>query len=918
MIKISEKRILVLAVLLSVLLVYNACASSLPTAHAQVITETTNTQWAMDLLSNVVGINTNAYAVNLTSHTTTATAVSSLAQDNVIFNLTANNNSMQARFTFINGNLNLLYLSNGVGSSSINQPTANALVSAQGFLQRYQSYTDNQLFGSLSSMLNNVAPNTNKTETVGNVKLQASVLANQAEQDLIWTYVDNNGVPALMKDVVLSYHDGQLESFLDNWQLYTIEGVPSVTSQDAVATALQAAKNYSYMAEDAEGNNVTVSGFKIASVFNVSLSYVNYYEPNSEQSIRGGDPYVLYPSWYVGVGFNQVYPGGVTGLNIRVWADSGNVSSVEPIIWNLAKNASSTSTNSESHSVSATMSQLTMMPILLPIVALTAGSTIAAYVCISGDSLQGFKHTWKKCLNNRKVIPLGLILPLILLIVFIPSARCTTIGKSDTFATEAGYPNYPDPFDNAEIAASTNMVYNIYGNYSHAGVTPYYAIYPHDDQQAGSDILGEIQSDESNYNNLVVFAYGNGPMPYWDYSDSPSMHITTTQIASCTTDQKIIFVWQFTCQSAGYSCNPYSPDNGAQVNMSAGSFANAWMPNSGITSVFGFDIPDSSGHCFIGFAGEAPMLSQDSFQGYTQLAYIFVEDFYEAATSGYTVHNSLNLASEEVFGVPYDFTPLNAGYMAWWPGGVMPGMGNIPQGWDYAGFMMVYGDSNINICPAVTAETVSTPSISNPNNSNGDGNPNTPYYLDVSSTDSNGYPVSYLINWGDGSNWVMAGPYSSGAQAQVQHTYSSDGVMTVTVYAVSQDGVWSSCNTYTATIGGNFFGTWFAADFTPTSVTINPSQSVSYTVNIYPQTQYAPYISDISGTFTWYVNNAQVSQTTNSQSSSLTYTFNSAGTYTVECKIAISFLYYINAGGYGHWYEPESDSITCTGSVTVT
>ena len=41
------------------------------------------------------------------------------------------------------------------------------------------------------------------------------------------------------------------------------------------------------------------------------------------------------------------------------------------------------------------------------------------------------------------------------------------------------------------------------------------------------------------------------------------------------------------------------------------------------------------------------MISQQSFQGYTQLAYIFVEYFYEAATSGYTVHNALNVASEE-------------------------------------------------------------------------------------------------------------------------------------------------------------------------------------------------------------------------------------------------------------------------------
>ena len=209
-----------------------------------------------------------------------------------------------------------------------------------------------------------------------------------------------------------------------------------------MATALQAAKNYSYLAENAEGNNVTVSGFKIASVFNVSLSYVNYYETNSEQSIRGGNPYVLYPSWYIGVGFNQFYSGGVAGLNIRVWADSGNVNSVEPIIWNIAQNSSSAATQSKGNAIPTTINQLFTVPILLPIIVLTAGSTIAACLLTSSNRLNSFKCTWKKRLTNRKVIALGLILPLTLIVV-IPSAAAVTL-KSDTFITEAGYPNFPD------------------------------------------------------------------------------------------------------------------------------------------------------------------------------------------------------------------------------------------------------------------------------------------------------------------------------------------------------------------------------------------------------------------------------------------------------------------------------------------
>jgi hypothetical protein len=793
MIKISKK-ILATTILLSVLLGYSCYTALSPTAHAQVINETTETQKALDLLSNVVGINTNACATNQISHTMTATPISSLTQDNVIFNLTTNQSSMQARFTFVNGNLNMLYLSNGVASSSINQPTANALASAEGFLQSYQSYTGNQLYGLLSSMLNNVAPNTNKTETVGNVKLQTSILFNKTEQNLIWTYVDNNGVPALMKDVVLSYHNGQLESFLDNWQVYTTEGVPTVSSQDAVTVALQAAENFSYIVENAEGNNVTVSGFKIASVFNVSLSYVNYYETNLEQSIRGGNPYVLYPSWYVGVGFNQVYPGGVTGLNIRVWADSGNVSSVEPIIWNLAQNTSSAAPQSETTSTSTAMSQFSTIPTLLVIIALSTGGVVVAYGCISSNNLKGFRGTWKKSFTNRKVIALGLILPLTLLMVVIPSAFATTL-KSDTFITKAGYPNYPNTFDDQEITASVDMGNSINGSYWNAGVTGSLYVFPVVNNYADTTITSCIQSDENNYDEMSVFAYGNGPAPYYDLSDSPQeSHLTEEIIAEYTTGQKVIFAWQFTCKSAGTAGT--SINQGVTVNF---TFANAWMGNSLITSSMGFGFPDSSGRCFIGFAGQAPMISQMSFQGYTQVAYVFVEYFYQAATGGLSVHDSLNLASEAVFGVPYTYTPLFGGYMAYWPGGDIGDGMNYPAGYDFAGFMMVYGDSNIYISPA-RQETVSAPSIS------GSSSDNT-LQLSISSTDNYNNNVAYLISWGDGSPSTLTSFYPSGTPEPFSHYYSSYGTYIVSVSAESTSGVWSQPSTYFATIGPPLYQT---------------------------------------------------------------------------------------------------------------
>jgi hypothetical protein len=43
--------------------------------------------------------------------------------------------------------------------------------------------------------------------------------------------------------------------------------------------------------------------------------------------------------------------------------------------------------------------------------------------------------------------------------------------------------------------------------------------------------------------------------------------------------------------------------------------------------------------------------------------------YYYALYEGYSVHDSLDIASEEFFGCDYEQTVLNVGYHSWWPGG---------------------------------------------------------------------------------------------------------------------------------------------------------------------------------------------------------------------------------------------------------
>src|SRR5208283_4540255 len=66
--------------------------------------------------------------------------------------------------------------------------------------------------------------------------------------------------------------------------------------------------------------------------------------PNASLA-RGGDPFTLYPSWYVPLGFDKFYPGDVSGIAVTVWADNGQVGSMGLMsVDNLAANTTQTTT----------------------------------------------------------------------------------------------------------------------------------------------------------------------------------------------------------------------------------------------------------------------------------------------------------------------------------------------------------------------------------------------------------------------------------------------------------------------------------------------------------------------------------------------------------------------------------------------
>jgi hypothetical protein len=134
---------------------------------------------------------------------------------------------------------------------------------AKNFLTNYRAYSCDSFYDELASTLDDVNVASNVTKTTDNIMLKVSNY-NQKTIDYVWTYVDSNGIVANSKNVVLSYDEGRLKCFLNNWPLYAIADVQiSISKEEALKVALTAADKYTYQVDI---NNVTttvpIAGFK--------------------------------------------------------------------------------------------------------------------------------------------------------------------------------------------------------------------------------------------------------------------------------------------------------------------------------------------------------------------------------------------------------------------------------------------------------------------------------------------------------------------------------------------------------------------------------------------------------------------------------------------------------------------------------
>jgi hypothetical protein len=162
----------------------------------------------------------------------------------------------------------------------------------------------------------------------------------------------------------------------------------------------------------------------------------------------------------------------------------------------------------------------------------------------------------------------------------------------------------------------------------------------------------------------------------------------------------------------------------------------------------------------------------------------------QSPTPDYTKHNDPQFVSHDVYDVLNGSPCSNLDYKWWLP--------DFPSDCEYT-----IVEQAVVICP-----------VNNPPNKpvkpsgQANGKINVEYTYTSNTTDSDDDQVSYLFDWGDGTNSSWIGPYASGATASIKHKWTVKGTYIIKVKAKDSYGAessWSDPLTITMPKSSAFF-----------------------------------------------------------------------------------------------------------------
>jgi hypothetical protein len=322
--KIKTLKILLVAVLFTSLFTSTGCISFVPFANAEKmefynveLSSLDSTQKSITILKDAANLDTDAYNTSFGSFNQVL-YFDILPEEDFKCTLKNSDSKIEVICAFVNGKVRSMnaYVD---GSPYTTNEAINDVEMAKNFISKYKILSSASYFDIMLPMLENVKVNQNVTKNVEQAKLE--VTSTNDGTSFRWTYSLNN-IEAPMKCVSLSFENHFLKSFIDTWGLFSISDVEiKISEEDAVMQAMNYTKDFSWTV-NMGGNNSKgiVSEFNVSDIGEKKLTFSNYATKNES---RNNDPLTLYPNWRIKLYFDKIYQGQVYGVDVGIWADTG-------------------------------------------------------------------------------------------------------------------------------------------------------------------------------------------------------------------------------------------------------------------------------------------------------------------------------------------------------------------------------------------------------------------------------------------------------------------------------------------------------------------------------------------------------------------------------------------------------------------
>ena len=146
------------------------------------------------------------------------------------------------------------------------------------------------------------------------------IISNEANIEKIQFIYTSNNIGFQAKSVILILDNyGFLQSLSDDWSLYKVGStIVNISPEEAKNIAIDYARDYSW----------TVNGEIIGNFTLVEETISAELWPHSRDH-----PLVLMPYWYVIINLDRVYPDRIDRLAVGLWADNGEVSTIQTLSW---------------------------------------------------------------------------------------------------------------------------------------------------------------------------------------------------------------------------------------------------------------------------------------------------------------------------------------------------------------------------------------------------------------------------------------------------------------------------------------------------------------------------------------------------------------------------------------------------------